>query len=139
MTEPPQRVVVDASVLVDLLAGTEIAPAARARLTNVVLHAPAHLDAEVLSALGRLNRAGELETIDVEAALVHLSDLPLTRHPLSPLLSGAWARRAELRLLDALYVELAERLGAPVLTTDLRLARATQVAEAIAGSPPAQD
>ena len=126
----------DASVLVDLLAGTEVAPAARARLSNVVLHAPAHLDAEVLSALGRLNRAGELGTSDVEAALVHLAALPLTRHDLPALLAGAWARRADLRLLDALYVELAERLGIRMLTTDLRLARACPVAEAIAGSAP---
>lgn len=123
----------DASVLVDLLAGTDVAPAARDRLANVVLHAPAHLDAEVLSALGRLNLAGELETRDVEAALVHLAALPLTRHDLPPLVAGAWARRTDLRLLDALYVELAERLGVRVLTTDHRLARACPVAEAIAG------
>jgi predicted nucleic acid-binding protein len=133
-------VVVDASVLVDLLAGTEVAPAARARLANVVLHAPAHLDAEVLSALGRLNWAGELETGDVEAALVHLADLPLTRHDLSPLVAGAWARRTDLHLLDALYVELAERLGIRVLTTDHRLARACPVAQVITSDvPPVHD
>ena len=130
---------VDASVLVDLLAGTDVAPAARARLANVVLHAPAHLDAEILSALGRLNRAGELETQDVEAALVHLAALPMTRHDLPPLVAGAWARRADLRLLDGLYVELAERLGVRVLTTDHRLARACPAAEAITRNAPALD
>ena len=129
----------DASVLVDLLAGTDVAPAAQARLANVVLHAPAHLDAEILSALGRLNRAGELETRDVEAALVHLAALPMTRHDLPPLLAGAWARRADLRLLDGLYVELAERLGVRVLTTDHRLARACPMAEAITWIAPASD
>jgi predicted nucleic acid-binding protein len=139
VTDPPERVVADASVLVDLLAGTEVAPAVRARLVNAVLHAPAHLDAEVLSALGRLNRAGELETVGVEAALVHLAALPLTRHDLPPLVAGAWARRADLRLLDALYVELAARLGVRVLTTDQRLARASPVAEVITGSGTASD
>jgi predicted nucleic acid-binding protein len=139
MTEPPERVVVDASVVVDLLAATEVAPAARARLANAVLHAPAHIDAEVLSALGRLNRAGELTTGDVQAALIHLVNVPLTRHDLPPLVAGAWARRADLRLLDALYVELATHLGVRVLTTDHRLARASAVAEAIAGTPPDHD
>jgi predicted nucleic acid-binding protein len=133
VTDLPETVVVDALVLVDLLAGTEVAPAARARLAHAVLHAPAHLDAEVLSALGRLQRAGELATGDVDAGVAHLTALPVTRHGLPRLLAGAWARRGDLRLLDALYVELAARLGVPVLTTDHRLARASPLAEAIAG------
>jgi predicted nucleic acid-binding protein len=133
VTELPETVVVDASVLVDLLAGTEVAPAARARLARAVLHAPAHLDAEVLSALGRLQRAGELATSDVDASLAHLAALPVTRHDLPGLLAGAWSRRGDLRLLDALYVELAAGLGVRVLTTDHRLARATPLAEAITG------
>jgi len=101
------------------------------RLARVVLHAPAHLDAEILSALGRLNRAGELTTSDVDAGLAHLATLPVTRHDLPRLVAGGWARRGDLQLLDALYVELAARLGVQVLTTDDRLARAYPLAEAI--------
>jgi predicted nucleic acid-binding protein len=52
MTEPPERIVVDASVLVDLLAGTEVTQATRARLARAVLHAPAHLDAELCARSG---------------------------------------------------------------------------------------
>jgi predicted nucleic acid-binding protein len=70
----------------------------------------------------------------VQAALAHLATLPVTRHDLPPLVAGAWARRADLRLFDALYVELAARLGVRVLTTDQRLARACPVAEAITTS-----
>jgi predicted nucleic acid-binding protein len=134
VTELPESVVVDASVLVDLLAGTEVAQAVRARLARAVLHAPAHLDADVLSALGRLHRAGELAASDAEAGLSRLETVPLTRHDLPQLLGGAWARRSDLRLLDALYVELAARLGVRLLTTDHRLARACPLAEAITGS-----
>ena len=133
MAESPESLVVDASVLVDLLAGTELAPVARVRMERAVLHAPAHLDAEVLSALGRLHRADELTANDVGTALAHLAALPLTRHALPELMAGAWARRADLRPLDALYVELAARLGVRVLTTDYRLARASPIAEAMAG------
>ncbi|MEU6642890.1 type II toxin-antitoxin system VapC family toxin [Saccharomonospora sp. NPDC046836] len=131
LDRPGEIVVVDASVLVDLLAGTEFAAAASARLAGAVLHAPAHLDAEVLSALGRLHRAGELTTADVDAALTALTAAPLTRHAVIELAPGAWSRRADLRLVDALYVELATRLRVPLLTTDRRLARACPLAESI--------
>jgi predicted nucleic acid-binding protein len=39
-------------------------------------------------------------------------------------LRGAWARRGDTRLTDALYIELATALNTVVVTTDLRLARA---------------
>jgi predicted nucleic acid-binding protein len=123
--------VVDASVLVDLLAGTDYAAAAATRLRGQSLHAPASCDAEVLSALGRLHRADQLTVGDVDAALARLEVIPMQRHPLPGLLVGAWARRAELLLTDALYVELAAQLDIPVVTTDQRLARACPVAEAI--------
>jgi len=44
---------------------------------------------------------------------------------------GAWTVRSELRLVDGLYVQLARQLGARLITTDQRLARATPIAEAI--------
>jgi len=132
MTESPAEIVViDASVLVDLLAGTDYAVPAKTRLAGTILHAPAHLDAEVLSALGRLQRAGDSTTADVDAALSALTTIPVTRHPVAELAAGAWARRADLRLTDALYVELAARLRVQVLTTDHRLARASSLAEGI--------
>jgi predicted nucleic acid-binding protein len=53
-----------------------------------------------------------------------LASAPIRREPLAPLLSGAWARRGDTRLTDALYVELAAALDTVVVTTDLRLARA---------------
>lgn len=139
MSEPHTgTAVVDASAMVDFLANTERAPAVRGRLAGTVLHAPAHIDAQVLSALGRLHRAGELTAAEVDACVNHLAKMPLTRHLLPGLLLGAWARRVDLRLVDALYVELTARLNAPLLTTDLRLARACPLAEGIATSIPAQ-
>jgi len=133
VTEAVDVVVIDASVLVDLLAGTGFASAVAARLRGTALHAPAHLDAEVLSALGRLERAGQLSAADVEAALAHLASLPLTRHLLGDLLAGAWQRRGNTRPVDALYVQLAVRMGVRLLTTDSRLARAWPNTETITG------
>jgi predicted nucleic acid-binding protein len=128
-----ERVIVDASVMVDLVARTsDRFSAVRARLAHTVMHAPAHLDAEVLSALGRMQRAGVLTVGQVDAALEDLRKAPVTRHELAPLIVGAWARRATLRLADALYVELADTASLLLLTTDQRLARAWPSADAIA-------
>ena len=124
-----EELVLDASAMVDLLLGAESAVAIRVRLVNGQLHAPAHFDAEVLSALGRLNRAGHLPAVVVSALLPRVENARIHRHPVSPLLGGAWDRRDELSLADALYVELAERLGAPIISADDRLVAAAPGAE----------
>jgi len=53
--------------------------------------------------------------------LHELAKAPIQRHPVTELLPGAWAQRPELRLVDALYVELAVSRGLPLVTTDRRL------------------
>lgn len=115
------EVVVDASAIVDLLLDNELGGAVRRRLAGHALHAPAHLDAEVLSALGRLHRAGELGPEDVESRLRALIAAPIQRHAVSTLLLDSWARRHRLRLADALYVQLAVSRDVKLVTTDRRL------------------
>lgn len=127
-----ERLVVDASALVDLLARPGPGRALTARLADGELHAPAHIDAEVLSGLGRLHRAGALTAEQVRGGLMHFAAAPVTRHPLAPLLAGAWQRRHQLRLADALYAELAEALGVPLITTDAQLGRGFLAAEVVA-------
>jgi predicted nucleic acid-binding protein len=126
-----ETLVVDASVMVDLLLGTDLSPNAESRMRGRDLHAPAHLDGEVLSALGRLFSARHVTSRVVAARLGALASAPVARHPLPPLLRGAWTRRHNLRLTDALYVELAARLGAVLLTTDRRLSITTSIAELV--------
>ncbi|WP_336084467.1 type II toxin-antitoxin system VapC family toxin [Nocardia sp. SSK8] len=119
----PEQIVVDASAMVDLLVDNDRTAAVTKRISAAVLHVPAHFDVEVLSALGRLNRAGLLTDDQVETALGRLARAPLTRHHIVNRTMGAWNRRAAIRLADALYVELAEQLEIPLVTTDGRLAR----------------
>lgn len=114
-------VVIDASALVDLLIGNRLGDAVARRLVDERLHAPAHIDSEVLSALGRMHRGGHLSATQVDAMLRALSTAPVVRHELAGLVAGAWARRDRVRLADGVYLELAERLEAPLITTDLRL------------------
>lgn len=124
------EVVVDASAFVDLLLGNDLGHAVRVRIAGHVLHAPAHLDAEVLSALGRLQRAEALPADAVAASLGKLAVAPIERHPVADLMIGAWGRRDRVRLADALYVELASTRGLVLVTTDRRL-RPTGVADVV--------
>jgi predicted nucleic acid-binding protein len=128
----PGSLVVDASALVEALLNTDLGVKVRARMRGQRLHAPAHLDAEVLSALGRLHRAGELSESIVSAALAELASAPIQRHDLAKLLAGAWRRRENQRLVDALYAELTASLSsATLLTTDARFARSYDRTELI--------
>ena len=116
-----REAVLDASAMVDLLLDNAIGRAVGARVAGHGLHGPAHLDAEVLSALGRLHRAGTVAAEDVDAMLADLATAPLQRHPVADLVVGAWGRRHQLRLADALSVELAAVLGLTLVSTDRRL------------------
>lgn len=115
-------VVVDAATVVDLICGFPAAEGYRSALASAeAVAAPAHLDAEVLSALGRLKRTGQLTHADerVEA----LATFPATRWPLRPLLVPAWALVDRIATRDALYVALAASLDAVLVSTDGRLRR----------------
>lgn len=113
---------VDAATVIDLICGLPAADPFRQCLAAADgVAAPAHLDAEVLSALGRLKRAGRLnrETERVEA----LSTFGATRWPLQPLLPFAWSLTDRIAVRDALYVALAVSLDATLVTSDGRLRR----------------
>lgn len=115
-------VVVDAATVVDLLCDFPAAEPFRGALASAdAVAAPAHLDAEVLSALGRLKRAGQLTrgAERVEA----LASFGATRWPLRPLLLPAWTMVDRIATRDALYVALAVSLDAVLITSDGRLRR----------------
>lgn len=120
--------VVDASVLVDLATLRVGWRHVAAALAGRPLHAPAHVDVEVMSAIARMRRAENLTAVMADAALNRFATAPIHRHELPPLVSGAWGRLDRLRVADAVYVELASRLGMRVLTSDARMARASDLA-----------
>lgn len=120
------RVVIDASTLTDLLSGADLEVIQGAVAARGLL-APAHIDAEVLSALRGLMLGGRLSEARVRDALTDLHDLPLERWPLArPLLDRALDLAANITTYDALYVALAEAVDIPLLTRDVRLARAAE-------------
>lgn len=115
--------VIDASSIIDLVSAGPPAEAARGIARDGLLHAPDIVTLEVTSALARRSRAG---VPHVEASLEEFVAMPLVRHPSHPLVPAAWLRRQNLRISDALYVELARSLGYPLLTSDARLGRAVE-------------
>jgi predicted nucleic acid-binding protein len=135
--EPPtDAVVLHASAVLDALLGTEAGVAVRVRIRGCQLHAPAHIDAQILGALERLNRSGDLSDAQTDALFGELAAAPIERHELSALIGRAWAGRNRHRPADGLYVELAAALGdLPLLMTDLDLAETCDLAEPAAPIP----
>lgn len=85
--------------------------------------APAHQPAEVLAAITRLVRTAQ---VDLESARDALDEaLALPQRFVTPTASHvrrAFALRDQIRVVDGLYVALADELDCPLVTTDLRLA-----------------
>lgn len=116
--------VVDASVVVDLLVEHPRAAGVRAALEDVDGVAPMLLDAEVLHAITRYVRRGEMSERRAGQALELLSQAAIERFPIAPLVHDAWALRHNVSSYDAFYVALAQRLGCPLITCDRALAGA---------------
>ena len=116
--------VLDASAALELVLATERGRRVADRLVGEDLLAPELLDAECLSALARLERAGAVTPADGDAAVRALLTLPLTRVSHLVLAGAAWGSRHQARTADGFYAACARWVGAPLLTCDRRLAAA---------------
>lgn len=119
-------IVADASIVVAALLSTAGAGArARERLRlDPDLHVPHLLDVEVTAALRRRVHLGQTDGEVAADILGDLADLAAIRWDHEPLLRRVWELRENLTPYDAVYVVLAEMLGAALVTSDARLARA---------------
>jgi predicted nucleic acid-binding protein len=82
------------------------------------------MDVEVIQALRRLVRSDEVSATRAAEAVEDLGDLDLHRHAHVTLLTRAWHLRENMTAYDAVYVALAEALGATMITCDKPLANA---------------
>lgn len=118
-------IVLDASVVVDLLLGLPPHDAVITRLLRAEaphLFAPHLLDVEVAQVIRRQVRAGTVDAADAISTFEALAALPIIRHPHLPFLERAFELRDRATIYDAVYLVLAEALGATLLTRDKALA-----------------
>lgn len=117
-------IVLDASVVVELLLRTADAPRIEERVfgSGEGLHAPHLLDVEVTHVVRRYVLSGDLSASRASAGLDLLAAMPLVRHQHTAMLPRIWALRDNLTAYDGAYVALAEGLSAVLLTRDARLA-----------------
>lgn len=117
-------IVLDASAVIDWLLQTSAGQQIEKRIysRNESLHAPHLLDLEVAQVLRRLVRDGTVSAQRAGQAIEDLVDLRITRYPHSLLLPRIWQCRNNLSAYDAAYIALAEKLRAPLMTRDARLA-----------------
>lgn len=117
-------IVLDASALVDVVADQPAKDWVLDQLDGEQVLAPAHQLAEIASAVGRLVRADVLTHRQGEAALTEAASL---RQQVvactADHLRRALALMDRVRMLDGLYVAVAEENDATLVTTDARLAR----------------
>ena len=121
--------VVDASAVTEMLLGRPAGESVTATLRehDFDLHAPHLVDVEVLSALRRVVAAGDASPTRAAEAIADLLDLPLQRYAHEELVPRIWDLRENFSAYDSAYLALAEVIaedGAPLLTSDTRLARA---------------
>jgi predicted nucleic acid-binding protein len=124
-----KRIVIDASVAVKWYLPEEDTPQARALLVGAYVRVvPDLVFTEVSSAFLRQVRAETLTLEEAGNSLQELGDLELDVYPTRPLLPDALAlaTRYGRSLYDAVYLALALREGAPLVTADRRFLNAFQ-------------
>lgn len=119
-------IVLDASAAIEWLLQTELGQRIEERLfaPGEALHAPHLLDVEVVQVLRRFVAADRISADRGREALDDFLDLAVIRYPHDVLAARMWELRDNLTAYDACYVALAEALGAPLVTTDRRIADA---------------
>lgn len=118
-------IVIDASVVVDLILARERATTIAERIRGCEMHAPHVIDLEVAQGSRRQWILGFIYGPRLDSAVSAALDLPIHRHSHGPLISRIIALRENVTAYDGAYVALAEVLGLPLITLDRRLARSS--------------
>ncbi|HUY25319.1 MAG TPA: PIN domain-containing protein [Candidatus Saccharimonadales bacterium] len=111
----------ETSAFLDLMVGTAEGQIVGDALRGKAVHVSDHCAVAVAQGLLVMVGRGIVSRSQLRRKIRLLAAAPFAPHPAATLLEAAWARTS-LRLGDALCVELSQRLRAPLLTTDSRLA-----------------
>jgi predicted nucleic acid-binding protein len=116
-------IVLDASAAVELVLATPAGAAVARRLRGETVHAPAHLDVEVIGAVRRAVVRRLISDHEGLVAVANFLSLPVRRWPIKPFAQRAYQLRTTHTVADGVYVALAEGFGAPLITCDGPLAQ----------------
>lgn len=116
-------IVLDASVVVELLTNGAMADAIREELAGCgeSFLVPHLIDVEVVSALRRLAGDRRIDAHRSAEFLEGLAALPAERYAHTPLLGRIWELRHNFTAYDAAYIALAEATGSALYTCDEKL------------------
>ena len=121
------RLVVDASVAVKWLVAEEDSEMARElAASSEELHAPRLMASEIASAVWRKARLGEIERGEAGAMMESVPGMPVRWTADETVCADAVRLALALNrpVYDCVYLALAHRIGAAVVTADLRFANA---------------
>lgn len=118
-------VVLDASAAIELLAKSTTGSRLTALLpTQPVFWVPdGAFDVEVNNVLRRWSLRSDIDQRIIADARTDLARNRFRRVSVRRLSDRAWSHRANMSFADACYVALAELLGCPLLTTDMKLVK----------------
>lgn len=118
-------IVLDASVVVELLINGDLAGALRDDLAGRAesILVPHLVDVEVLSVLRKLAAGGRIGPHRSAELLASLAALPAERYPHTPLAARIWELRHSFTASDAAYIALAEATGSVLYTSDEKLCK----------------
>jgi predicted nucleic acid-binding protein len=118
-------IVLDASVVVELLTNGVLADSIRSDLSGrddsfIVPHL---IDVEAVSALRSLVAGQRIDADRSDRFLTGLAALPAERYSHTPLIGRIWELRHNFTAYDAAYIALAEAMYAVLYTTDGKLCK----------------
>lgn len=118
-------IVLDASVVVELLTNGELNMAIRRALaeSDDSFVAPHLLDIEVTGALRRIIAGRRIDSHHAKQFLSQLAELPAERYAHTPLLGRIWELRHNFTAYNAVYIALAEETSSVLFTCDEKLSR----------------
>lgn len=116
-------IVLDASVVVELLTNGPLADSIRSNLSgrDEPLIVPHLIDVEVVSAIRRLAAGRRFPANQGDRFHAGLAALPAERYAHTPLVERIWELRHNFTTYDGTYIALAEAMNADLYTCDEKL------------------
>ena len=118
-------IVLDASVVVELLTNGSLADSIRNKLAgrDESFLVPHLIDIEVMSALRKLVAGRRIDAHRSGQFLAELAALPADRYSHTPLIGRIWELRHNFTAHDAAYIALAEATDSVLYTCDEKLSK----------------